>query len=168
MPSLADLREFLAYNRWAHDAFFDAALALPPGAVDREVGGSFPSLRATLAHMVWAEWLWIERWEGGDAKLPDGWEGWGVAELRRMLGAVAARQDAFVDGLSDGESGRELRYRDRAGNAFRSRIDHMLVHVVNHATYHRGQLAAQFRLLGHVPPSTDFVKYTRATASEEA
>ncbi len=165
MRTPEELLELLAYNRWAHDAFFDALLALPPAELDREVGGSFPSLRATLAHVVWAEWLWIQRWEGGDATLPDGWEGRTVAELRPMLREVADRQEAFVRGLPRGGTGRELRYGDRAGNPFRSRIDHMVVHVVNHATYHRGQLAVQLRLLGRVPPSTDFVKYTRTPGS---
>jgi uncharacterized damage-inducible protein DinB len=164
MRTLDDIRELLAYNRWAHRAFFDAVLDLPQGDVDRELASSFPSIRATLAHMVGAELIWILRWEGANPAIPESWGELDVAALHDALRDVEARQDAFLDTLDPGGLDRELRYRDRAGNPHLSRVDHMLVHVVNHATYHRGQLATLLRQLGRIPPSTDFIRYTRRKA----
>ncbi len=166
MRTLDDVRELLAFNRWAHRAFLDVMLALPPGEVDRESASSFPSIRATFAHMVGAELIWIQRWEGLEPKIPEGWEALDMGALRDALEEVEARQDAFVAGLEPGELAREIRYGDRAGNPHISRIDHMLVHVVNHASYHRGQLATLLRRFGHVPPSTDFIKFTRRRVEE--
>jgi uncharacterized damage-inducible protein DinB len=161
MRNLDDVRELLAYNRWAHRAFFKAVLDLPEGEADREFATSFPSIRATLAHMVGAELIWLLRWEGVRPSVPAGWGDLPVSALRDALHDVEARQDAFVSSLESDRLDRELEYQDLAGNTHRSRIDHMLVHVVNHASYHRGQLASLLRQLGRIPPSTDFIRYAR-------
>lgn len=165
MEDLQDIQELLAYNRWAHDLFFDAIEALPEGAVDRSLGSSFPTIRATLAHLVGADLIWMTRWEAGDPVLPPGWEERSVAELRESLDEVRARQDAFVAGLEPTDLDRELHYHDRAGEPHVSTFRHMLVHVVNHATYHRGQLATLLRQVDVIPPSTDFIRYTRRAAA---
>jgi uncharacterized damage-inducible protein DinB len=52
-------------------------------------------------------------------------------------------------------------YRAPDGKAFAHPLGDLMRHVVNHSTYHRGQLATQFRQLGHTPPSTDFTRYLR-------
>lgn len=158
-----ELRELLAYHRWAHEAWIEALRALPPEVLDRPLPSSFPSIRATFAHMVGAEHTWVDRWEGGDGTLPEGFEEGELEALVEALDAVARRQDGVVAGLLAEDRGleKELAYRDRAGNPHRSTFREMLQHVVNHATYHRGQLATLLRQVGATPPSTDLIKYTR-------
>jgi len=165
MRNLDDISELFAYNRWAHDRFLEVIEALDPEAVDRELQSSFPSIRATLAHAVGAERIWVARWEGGEGTLPDDWDDLSVAALREELALVAARQDAYLATLTDGDLAREVHYHDRAGTPHVSSIRHMLVHVVNHATYHRGQLTTLLRQVGARPPATDFVRYTRRPAA---
>lgn len=164
MRNLDDIAELLAYNRWAHDRFLDVIESLDPETVEREIESSFSSIRATLAHMVGAERTWVARWESGEGHLPDTWDELSVVELREELRGVKLRQDAFLTTLDDGDLTREVHYRDRAGNPHTSSIRHMLMHVVNHATYHRGQLVTLLRQVGAVPPSTDFIRYTRRPA----
>lgn len=156
-----ELRELLAYQRWANHAFVEALRALPATALDRRLESSFSSLRATLAHLVGAELIWVDRWEGGAGVLPADVEEAGLEALATTLEAVARRQDAVLDRLGEEGLDDELVYRDRAGNPHRSTYRHMIQHVVNHGTYHRGQLATLLRQVGAVPPSTDFIKYTR-------
>ncbi|CAN5619241.1 damage-inducible protein DinB [soil metagenome] len=165
MRNLDDIAELLAYNRWAHDRFLEVIETLDPEAVDRQLQSSFPSIRATLLHAVGAEWTWVARWEGGDGALPDDWDDLSIEGLREELGLVAARQDAFLATLADGDLAREVHYHDRSGSPHVSSISHMLLHVVNHATYHRGQLTTMLRQVGSRPPSTDFIRYTRRPAA---
>jgi uncharacterized damage-inducible protein DinB len=56
---------------------------------------------------------------------------------------------------------RVVDYRDTRGEPFRSRMHEMLRHVVNHASYHRGQVTNHLRAVGGVPPSTDLIRWYR-------
>ena len=64
MVPLATLRELFAYNYWARDRQLEACAALTQEQFQRPLGNSFSSLRDTLAHLVGAEWVWLERWRG--------------------------------------------------------------------------------------------------------
>ena len=61
---LAELLELYAYNRWATARTLTAAAALSTEAYARPLPGSFPSLRATLEHLLSAEAVWLSRWQG--------------------------------------------------------------------------------------------------------
>jgi uncharacterized damage-inducible protein DinB len=61
---LSTVRELFAHNYWARDRQLVACGALSDEQFLRPLGNSFPSLRDTLAHMVGAEWFWLERLQG--------------------------------------------------------------------------------------------------------
>jgi uncharacterized damage-inducible protein DinB len=58
------IQELFRYNRWANHRFFDAVATLTPNEFTRDLGSSYPSLRDTLLHIIWAEWIWLQRWKG--------------------------------------------------------------------------------------------------------
>ena len=58
------LRELFEYNYWARDRQLQACTALTQEQFLRPMHSSFSSLRDTLAHLQWAEWVWLERWRG--------------------------------------------------------------------------------------------------------
>jgi len=156
----ADARDLTAYTAWATARLLDAADALDAKAWDTDLGGSFPSLGATLGHLAGAEWIWLERWHGRrptarpawvDAPTPDA--------VRAALADVERQRDAFLDGLSDADLGAPLTYTLFSGATQTLPLRDVLVHVVNHATYHRGQAASMLRRLGAVPPSTDYLVF---------
>src|SRR2546425_12764079 len=64
MISLTVLGEFFDYNYWARDRQLEACATLTIEQFLRPLGNSFSSLRDTLAHLVGAEWIWLERWLG--------------------------------------------------------------------------------------------------------
>ena len=64
MISLSVLRELFEYNYWARDRQLGACTALTQEQFLRPLHSSFSSLRDTLAHLQWAEWVWLERWRG--------------------------------------------------------------------------------------------------------
>ncbi len=61
-----------------------------------------------------------------------------------------------------------ISYRGVDGQVFAHTLADLIRHVVNHSTYHRGQLVTMLRQLGHTPPSTDFTRYLREGASRDA
>ncbi len=152
----------MGYGSWANALMFGAAEGLPPERLEAAAAGSFPSVVSTLAHIVGAEWIWLRRWLGDS---PTGVPPWAakptLPELRAQLSGVETERDSFLDGLSDADLDRPVSYRTLAGHAHSDPLGQLLRHVVNHSTYHRGQLSAQLRQLGHTPPNTDLVRYLR-------
>jgi len=160
-----EIRTLFEYNRWATEQFLDALSRLTAEEVGRDLKSSFPSLLATLVHMLGAEWVWLERWHGrSPTGFPDAAALASVASARTRWDALRADQKAYLDGLVDADLTRPVTYRNLAGNEFTQPLGEILRHVVNHATYHRGQLTTLLRQLGHGAPSTDLVAWYRARA----
>lgn len=158
----AEVRQLFAYDAWANALVFEAAAGLSEEQLAHSVASSFPSVLGTLAHVVGAEWVWLRRWLGEN---PAGFPAWVatpvLADLRARLSAIESERDAFVAGLSDADLGRDVAYRNLSGQAFSDSLDGLIRHVVNHSTYHRGQVATQLRQLGVKPPGTDLIVFLR-------
>jgi uncharacterized damage-inducible protein DinB len=158
--TIDEARELLAYNRWANGLVFAAAAGLSAEQLRREIASSFPSVAASLAHIVSTEWVWLQRWRG---ESPTGVPAWvstaDLAELRQRLSGIEAGSETYLAGLGDDDLERPISYRTLAGQPHADSLSHVVRHVVNHSTYHRGQASTQFRQLGLVPPGTDFIAY---------
>jgi len=158
---LATVRRLYAYTAWADGLVFDAAAALSDEERRRHLESSFPSVLATLEHVVAAEWIWLQRWRGDNPSAPPDW--WGDPELdflRAKLSEIEAERDAYLDRLEADDLTRVLRYRLLSGEERQGPLGDLLLHVVNHSTYHRGQLVTLLRQLGKTPPATDLLWYT--------
>jgi uncharacterized damage-inducible protein DinB len=158
--TIGEARDLIAYNKWANGLIFDAAEPLSEEQLRQVIPSSFPSLNATLAHLASTEWVWLRRWLGESPSAAPEWvAGAALSELRSRLGTVENERDAFLANLTDADLDRPLAYRTLAGQPREDRLSDVIRHVVNHATYHRGQAATQFRQLGFAPPGTDFIAY---------
>ena len=148
-----ELSLLVDYNYWARDRLLEAVEAVTPEQFTQEMGNSFGSVRDTIAHICDAESIWIRRWEGeqptgfqNPARIPDlaaaraEWTG-----LERRIREVLARSGP--EGVE-----RILGYKDMRGNPRSDLFWQMLQHVVNHGTYHRGQVTTMLRQLGAAPP----------------
>ncbi len=157
-----EAKELFAYGAWATAAFFRAAAALGEEERTAAAPGSFPSVLATLAHLVGAEWIWLRRWRGDSPAGAPSWAGSPrLEDLESRLREIEEERAAFLEGLSDADMERPVSYRTLAGQAMSDPLGRLVRHVVNHSTYHRGQIAAQLRALGQAPPSTDLVRFYR-------
>jgi uncharacterized damage-inducible protein DinB len=157
-----EFRRLFTYNRWATLRFLDAAEALRADEVSRPIASSFPSVLATLTHMLGAEWVWLQRWKGSSPRsFPDAASLDSVAAVRARWEDLWADQRAFLDRLGDEDVDRVLGYANMSGTPDERRLGDLLRHVVNHGTYHRGQVATLLRQLDRTPPSTDYVRYLR-------
>lgn len=163
-PSQA--RELYAYNRWANRRLLDAAADLPREALLRDLGASHGSVWGTLCHILWGEWLWFGRWLGmrtdavGPLEFPD------LVALRGGWQELERERHEFLEGLTPADLERAISYENPPGTRWTYTLGQMLQHVVNHSTYHRGQVAALLRQLGRVPPPTDYLIYFDELAAD--
>jgi uncharacterized damage-inducible protein DinB len=155
-----EIKQLFDYSEWANAQMLDAAARLTAEEFTRDLGNSFPSVRDTLAHVLFAEWVWLRRWKG---ESPRGWQGASefadAASLRAELSAVASERAELIAGLADDALARVVAYTNTKGEEWRYTLGSMMRHVVNHSTYHRGQVATMMRQLGAHAPSTDLLLY---------
>jgi uncharacterized damage-inducible protein DinB len=79
--------------------------------------------------------------------------------LRDRFASLEKERQAFLEGLTEDRLNSPLHYRDMAGKAMTLRLVHSLQHLVNHGTYHRGQVTTLLRQLGATPVSTDMSRF---------
>lgn len=162
MTRADEIRDLYAYNRWANRRLLDAASRLDDDALARDLGSSFPSVLATLAHIVAADWIWLRRWAGeSPTAAPAEWTLTSLEAIRARWEEVEGERTALLTALDDEGLEREVAYRNTAGAAYTSRMDEMLRHVVNHSTYHRGQVVTMLRQLGGSASATDLIAFYR-------
>ena len=155
-----DFRRLFSYTEWANGAFIEALRGLSEEQFARELVSSYPTLRDTIGHMAFAEWLWMRRWKGeSPASRPEWAEQPPLSVSEMHLRAVAEERAAYLGTITDDDLQREFRFRSLAGVPYVMRLGDTMSHVVNHATYHRGQLTTMIRQVGAKPPSTDVIHF---------
>jgi uncharacterized damage-inducible protein DinB len=161
--TLQDLRLLLDYHYWARDRVLDAVEPLPHDQFIRDMGSSFRSIRDTLAHLYFAEWAWYSRWQGDSPTsqlpadmFPD------LATIRALWRDQEAKMRTLLESLDEAGINRRIEYKLLSGKPGASVFWHMLQHVVNHASYHRGQITTMLRQLGATPPKAmDLIAFYR-------
>ena len=158
MQQMSMIRDGVKHNYWARNRQLQVCASLTAEQFLRPVGGSFPSLRDTLGHMVAVEWLWLERWKGRSPKslLPAG--DFPVLDaVAKRWNAIEREMSEYLAGLDEEALARPLTYMNFQGEQWTYPLWEMIVHVLNHQSYHRGQVATLLRMLGVQPPHVDFL-----------
>lgn len=163
-----DARALYAYNLWANRRMFSVLEKLSEARFVAEVQSSFPSIRESVFHILAAEWIWLKRWKGASprASVPNPnasartWNGMtpgdkptyeelaSVAALRAFAESLEQERQEFLDTLSDDQLQGYLSYTDMAGKPFSMPLVELMQHLVNHGTYHRGQVTTLLRQVG--------------------
>ena len=124
-------------------------------------------MRDTLSHLHNSEWVWLSRFQGSSPtgalpheRFPD---------LAAVCAAWAETEVAFARSwAASAQAGLErvVEYRMLNGQPGSGRTWHMVQHMVNHGTYHRGQVTTMLRQLGAAPPkSLDLITFYRELGS---
>lgn len=176
-----DVQTLYAYNRWANQRMFSALTKLSDQQLAAEVPSSFSSIRETVFHILFAEWLWLKRWQGTSphASVPDPnvtsatWKSLSpggiptprelttVAELKSFGDSVERERQDFLGRLTDVTLQAPLHFKDMKGNPYAEPLVQLLQHVVNHGTYHRGQIVTMLRQVAGDPVGFDMVFFFR-------
>lgn len=163
---LAMLKELVDYHYWANDRILKAVEAIPAEAYSRELGSSFPTIGATLAHLMYAEAVWLGRWLGERIPAPTPEELPTAAAARERWRTLEERFRQFVGGLSQADLHRVHTMRNTTGKEFQHPLWEMIHQVLNHGTYHRGQVVTMLRQVGADAASTDLIQYYRRRSGQ--
>ncbi len=159
----AEIRLLLDYHYWARDRILDAVSQISTEEFTTPRGSSFSSIRDTLAHTYVAEWAWYSRWQGtSPTEFPELAQFADVPSLTTVWTELEQQVRGFVEPLTDADMTRVIAYRLFSGTSAASPIWQMVQHVVNHATYHRGQVTTMLRQAGAQPAkSMDLITFYR-------
>jgi uncharacterized damage-inducible protein DinB len=158
-----DLQLLFEYNRWANKETISAAGALAPEDFIKDLASSHRSVRDTLVHTLAAEWIWLERWKGISPRaLLDPGEYPTLDSIKARWTEVESGQTALLDGLNEEDLTRSIAYINQKGERWVYPLGQMMQHVINHSSYHRGQVITMLRQLGAKAVSTDFLVFIDA------
>ncbi len=151
------------YNAWANALIFEAVAALPAGEATRERQSVFRNMVHTLNHNYVIDLIWQAHLEGRD-------HGFGarntkdhppLEELQGRQQAIDAWYIEWADQLTDAALAEKVHFTLIGGNQGVMTRGEILLHVVNHTTYHRGFVADLFYQVPAKPPATDLPVYLR-------
>ncbi len=157
------LQQYLSYNAWAHQRMFDTLKQLNNDQVNFNVPSSFSSIYKTVLHMLDAESIWWQR-----IKLAEQIEGPGktfrgdLAELEVKLMQQARQWEEWVRNANEMQLVHVFAYQNSRREQFKQQVNEVLLHLVNHNTYHRGQIVTMLHQLGiEKILATDFIVFIR-------
>ena len=149
----------LRYSAWATARVLESTTALSAEEQGRDLGNSYGGVKGTLTHIYQADAIWFDRLMGaptGDlSKYEPGADFSEWAQLHD-------RYVKWAEGLNPTDWDRIVSYRNVKGDAFETPVWQIVLHVVNHASYHRGQITTLLRQLGRAPVGTDLIAYYRS------
>ena len=156
----AEARTYLRYSTWASRRLLDAAFALDPEQLHRDLKVSHKSMHGTLEHILFADRIWLSRVLGEPVETP--------GPLDIELPRIRERWEALANGWTDADIECVVTFQRPDGVTNTLVLRDIIVHVVNHATLHRGQVMGMLRQLDIAPPITDFVFYLREQQATHA
>ena len=154
------VRTLYDYTAWANARVLEQAARLTDEQLLAAAGRDYGSVRDILVHVVFAQWLWLRRWQGESPRVHwDPAEFPSVAVIRDRWAEVERATAGFIAGLDEEGLGRVLHYTTTRGIARTQPLWEMLVHVANHGTQHRSEAAYLLTQAGHSPGDLDMLDY---------
>lgn len=143
--------DLYTYDTWANQRCLEA---IPDNSSPDE-----PAL-ALLNHVLGAKKLWLLRLTGGDYQSYSPFPERIVAETAIEIDAVHDEWGAYLSNLDATWLAAACRYTDTKGNPRKAPVGHILYHVLNHGSHHRGQICSRLRQRGIDPPVLDYIYYS--------
>lgn len=158
-----DIHLLYEFNYWAKSRMLGVVETLTPEQYTKDLGSSHGGIHGTLVHCMGAEDIWLKRWKGEDSSsmyttkdvptLESLMSRWDMVEHQMMSFCHALKTDDDIKKV--------VTYKDLKGNEHSQPLWQMMQHLVNHSTYHRGQITAMLRQLGVKPVGTDLITFYR-------
>ena len=151
MDMLQEFRRLFTYDAWANHEVLTSLTALDP-APARTV--------RLLAHILSAERLWLERLQKKTQSYPV-WPDFTAAQCAAEAAELQQLWTDYLTELTADKLSQAIDYKNSKGEFWTNSILDILMHVVTHSAYHRGQIATAVRAAGHTPVYTDLIHAVR-------
>ena len=160
---LSDIHNLYEYNYWANHRLLDIVETLSPEQFTKDLTSSHGGVQGTLVHAMGAEEIWLRRWKGESPSTFYATKDFPTQEsLINNWEKVEMEMMGFCHMLKTDEDLKQIvAYKNLKGDAFSQPLWQLMQHLVNHSSYHRGQLVTMLRQLGVQPVSTDMVAFYR-------
>jgi uncharacterized damage-inducible protein DinB len=161
---MIDTLHHIRFNRWATALTIESVRPLTSEELDRPIGGSYGTLRGTLAHIYMGDQIWWDRLQGrptgglSDYQPPADRAPWEEEWLALL--------DRYIEWAQAADWNQVISYRFISGDQYQSPIWQILLHLTNHGSYHRGQVSNMLRQLGRTPAKQDLIVYYRDHPSD--
>jgi uncharacterized damage-inducible protein DinB len=154
------IRQVYDYTYWANKRYFAVAEGLTDEQLHKMQGHSWGDVHAMFVHMMSSEWVWLQRWNGTSPKghlnkddFPT------LASVKERWNIVEAEMRTYIESQTEEGLQSEIKYTNFSGETFHVPLYRMLMHVANHETHHRGELAAMFALMDVSHPEEELIQY---------
>jgi uncharacterized damage-inducible protein DinB len=147
---LATLRRLFAYDAWSNGETLASLQA----------GGASEKAVSLFAHVISAECLWFDRIQGSPQRFPV-WPEWSLSDCENQLPTIHDAWEDYFERIEPAHLLDRIAYVNTKGESYTNRVGDILMHVVLHSVYHRGQVATQVRGAGGEPAYTDYIESVR-------
>ena len=151
MSLLHSIRRLFSYDAWANREVL-AAFGITAAPAPRSL--------KLLAHILSAERAWLERLRFEKQTYPI-WPDFSLEKCKLETDEMPRLWENYCSTLNEYALSASVNYKNIKGESFTSRTDDVLMHVILHSAYHRGQIAADIRAAGFTPAYTDFIHAVR-------
>lgn len=164
---IASLRSQLVmltkYNLWANTKISEFLLKLDPALLDKELISSFKTIRETLYHVWDSETIWFTRLNGTSfSSWPSENFTGGDDVAFRLLTEQSAMFISYAEGCSEEKLQNVIKYSSMEDRPYETKVCDIISHVMNHSTFHRGQIITMLRNVGYTElTSTYYITYLR-------
>jgi uncharacterized damage-inducible protein DinB len=138
------------YNAWSNDRVINCLLRQH---VDHE------KVLQLMGHIVAAQFLWLHRIKALPPPNLKLWDNYKLQDLAKLSVEAGKQWLDFVEATDNFD--RDLSYTNYVGDPYVNNVESIMIHLVNHSTYHRAQIALLLRQNGLEPVNTDFITYDR-------
>lgn len=153
------------YHVWANNKFFGRLKELPQEIYDWELQSIFPSIAETLVHIYTADTIWLgvmheksmDEIQASIAQAQEKTKNKGFEEMKMLFHHLSQEYQEFLNNESDLD--KEIFPEHPKFGRLDTYLSDLVQHVVNHGTYHRGNLSAMIRQQGYQSVPTDYVFY---------
>jgi len=145
------------YNVWANERVMDHLDTLPSEVFIREVDLGFKSIAEVISHIVSADNIWFNRIKDEQDSILVKKSFTDLKEARQEMDDLQWQIRDYVSSLSDAE--KKVSYTMASGRQMENSIAEILQQVVNHGTYHRGNITTILRSFGYQGVMTDYIAF---------
>jgi uncharacterized damage-inducible protein DinB len=150
----------MAFHSWRQKLISELLGSLDKSYFEKQLNGSFGSLFIVLNHLVWAEKIWLGRVDARElATMTD----MNPESLLREWEQNTLKWVKTLEETPSADFDKIIRYYTTQGEVFENTLFEVVTHVVDHSTYHIGQMMNAVRSFGLEPVSTNYIHYLRAT-----